>query len=114
MISAGTPTNFNPLALPDTGENRAFLADWLVRLVSSNGPAPDAEDRAIIVDAIDANYAQEPSHRRLRYLRELFRGVRRPNAGDIAARLAAWCDDGENAWLFDNDTDRLEIGRAHV
>jgi len=62
----------------------------------------------MIADAIDANFAQPPAHRRLRYLREVFRGARRPTAGDLAARLAAWCDKGEHAWLFDNEIDRLD------
>ncbi|HWX90434.1 MAG TPA: VirB4 family type IV secretion system protein, partial [Rhizomicrobium sp.] len=109
VISPGQPTGFNPLALPDTGENRAFLSEWLSRLLSSYGAPLTAEDRAIIADAIDANYAQEPSHRRLRYLRELFRGQRRPSAGDLSARLGAWCDGGEHAWLFDNEDDALDV-----
>jgi type IV secretion system protein VirB4 len=107
VISPGEPTGFNPLALPDTGENRAFLAGWLGTLLGSDGAQLDAEDRVIIADAIDANFAERPDHRRLRYLRELFRGGRRPSAGDLAARLGAWCDDGEHAWLFDNAADRL-------
>ena len=87
VISPGQPTGFNPLALPDTGENRAFLAEWLSRLLSSYGAPLTAEDRVLIADAVDANYAEQPDHRRLRYLRELFRGQRRPSAGDLAARL---------------------------
>jgi type IV secretion system protein VirB4 len=63
----------------------------------------------MIADAVDANYAQPPGHRRLRYLRELFRGGRRPSAGDLASRLGAWCDGGEHAWLFDNADDRLDV-----
>ncbi|HEX6866145.1 MAG TPA: VirB4 family type IV secretion system protein, partial [Caulobacteraceae bacterium] len=109
VLSPGRPTGFNPLALPDTGENRAFLAEWLATLLSTDGAALNAEDRAIIADAVDANFAQAPAHRRLRYLRELFRGGRRPAAGDLAARLGAWCEDGEHAWLFDNSDDRLDL-----
>ncbi|HEX5776792.1 MAG TPA: VirB4 family type IV secretion/conjugal transfer ATPase, partial [Caulobacteraceae bacterium] len=90
-------------------ENRAFLADWLATLLTTDGAHLDAEDRAIIADAVDANFAQAPGHRRLRYLRELFRGGRRPSAGDLAARLGAWCEGGEHAWLFDNAEDRLDL-----
>jgi type IV secretion system protein VirB4 len=108
VIAPGEPTGFNPLALADTGENRAFLAEWLATLLRTDGAVLDSEDRAIIADAIDANFAQAPSHRRLRYLRELFRGVRRPSAGDLAARLAAWCEGGEHAWVFDNAADELD------
>ena len=108
VIAPGEPTGFNPLALADTGDNRAFLAEWLATLLRMDGDVLDAEDRAVIADAIDANFAQEPSHRRLRYLRELFRGARRPSAGDLSARLAAWCEGGEYGWVFDNAVDQLD------
>lgn len=113
VIAPGQPTGFNPLQLKDTGENRAFLADWLATMLRADEARLDAEDRAIIADAIDANFAQPPSHRRLRYLRELFRGSRRPTAGDLSARLHAWCDGGEHAWVFDNADDELD-GEARV
>ena len=109
VINPGEATGFNPLALADTPANRAFLADWLGQLLTAEGGGLDAEDRAMIAEAVDANYAQAPGHRRLRYLRELFRGARRPHAGDLAARLGAWCEGGEHAWLFDNGADRLDI-----
>ena len=109
VIAPGEPTGFNPLALPDTGDNRAFLSEWLATLLRADSAALDAENRAIIADAIDANFAQPPGHRRLRYLRELFRGTRRPTADDLAARLAAWCDGGEHAWVFDNAVDELDV-----
>ena len=109
VLRPGEPTGLNPLRMADTPANRAFLADWLARILSSGGEAVDAEDRALIVDAIDANFSQPEDHRRLRYLRELFVGARRPSAGDLAARLAAWCGEGEHAWLFDNADDRLDF-----
>ncbi|HEV2532775.1 VirB4 family type IV secretion system protein [Phenylobacterium sp.] len=109
VIAPGQPSGFNPLALPDSAENRAFLIEWLARLLGVDGARLDAEDRALIADAVDANFAQPPQHRRLRYLREVFRGGRRPAAGDMAGRLAAWCEGGEHAWLFDNAEDRLDL-----
>jgi type IV secretion system protein VirB4 len=109
VISPGEPTGFNPLALADTPANRAFLADWTAQLLTAEGGGLDAEDRAMIAEAIDANYEQPAGRRRLRYLRELFRGARRPHAGDLAARLGAWCEGGEHAWLFDNAADRLDL-----
>ncbi len=109
ILRPGEPTGLNPLRMADTAANRAFLTDWLARILSSGGETVDAEDRALIVDAVDANFSQPEDHRRLRYLRELFIGARRPSAGDLAARLAAWCGDGEHAWLFDNAEDRLDF-----
>ena len=115
VLRPGEPTGLNPLLLPDSPANRAFLGEWLALLIggASDGAggaaALDAEDRALIVDAIDANYTQPAGHRRLRYLRELFTGARRPTAGDLAARLQPWCEGGEHGWLFDNADDRLDF-----
>lgn len=109
ILRPGEPTGLNPLQIEDTPANRAFLADWLARILSVGGEVLDAEDRALIVDAVDANFSQPRDGRRLRYLRELFVGARRPHAGDLAARLRAWCEDGEHAWLFDNPEDRLDF-----
>ena len=104
-ISPGAPTGFNPLALPDTPANRAFLRDWLAVLLAADGP----EEFATISAAVDATYANDPSLRRLRHFKELLAGARRPEPGDLADRLAAWIGEGEHAWLFDNERDRLDL-----
>lgn len=104
-IRAGEPTGFNPLALPDTPGNKAFLRDWLGVLLKASGP----EEDATIAHAVDAAYANDASLRRLRNFRELLSGSRRPQPGDLADRLGAWIADGENAWLFDNAQDQLDL-----
>jgi len=105
-IAAGHPTGFNPLALPDTAINRAFLRDWLGVLLQAQG----AEEHAIIAAAVDAAYANDPALRRLQHFRELLAGSRRPQPGDLASRLDAWMEGGEHGWLFDNAEDRLDLG----
>jgi type IV secretion system protein VirB4 len=109
LLAPGEPSGLNPLQLPDTAENRGFLIEWLERLLAPGGTPMDAEERSVLADAVDANYTQSSGHRRLRHLRELLRGVRRPSAGDLAARLAPWCEEGEHAWLFDNPHDRIDL-----
>ncbi|WP_086608800.1 VirB4 family type IV secretion/conjugal transfer ATPase [Erythrobacter donghaensis] len=109
-IAPGDPTGFNPLSLPDSPANRAFLRDWLSVLLKAEGP----EELATISAAVDATYANDPSLRRLRHFKELLSGTRRPQPGDLADRLAAWIgapggDGGEHAWLFDNERDRLDL-----
>lgn len=106
-IAAGHPTGFNPLALPDTAGNRAFLRDWLGVLLKAQGP----EEEAIVAGAVDAAYANDASLRRLSHFRELLAGSRRPEPGDLASRLDAWIGAGEHGWLFDNADDRLDLGR---
>jgi type IV secretion system protein VirB4 len=104
-IAAGHPTGFNPLALPDTPVNRAFLRDWLGVLLAAKGP----EEEATIAAAVDAAYANDAVLRRLANFRELLAGSRRPQPGDLASRLDAWIGSGENGWLFDNAEDRLDL-----
>ncbi len=113
-ITAGAPTGFNPLALPDTPHNRAFLRDWLGVLLNADGP----EELAAINQAVDAAYANDASLRRLRHFKELLSGARRPQPGDLSDRLSAWIGNdragfdnggGEHAWLFDNADDRLDL-----
>jgi type IV secretion system protein VirB4 len=104
-ITAGLPTGFNPLAMPDTMTNRAFLRDWLGVLLCANG----TEELALIAAAVDAAYANDPALRRLGNFRELLAGSRRPLPGDLAARLDAWIGGGEHGWLFDNAEDRLDL-----
>jgi type IV secretion system protein VirB4 len=104
-ITRGQPTGFNPLKLPDTPVNRAFLKDWLGLLLDANGP----EEESDIGKAIDEIYAHGPELRRLRFLRDLLGGGRRPQPGDLASRLDAWIFEGERAWLFDNREDELDF-----
>ena len=106
-IAAGHPTGFNPLALPDLPDNRAFLRDWFAVLLKAEGP----EELGTIADAVDAAYLNDASLRRLRHFRELLSGARRPQPGDLADRLAPWIEDGEHAWLFDNAADRLDLSQ---
>ncbi|MBW8882238.1 MAG: VirB4 family type IV secretion/conjugal transfer ATPase, partial [Asticcacaulis sp.] len=108
-LRPGEPTGFNPLQLPDNPGNRAFLRALIAQLVTRPNLPLNSEEEAIITEAVDANFEQEPQYRRLRYFRELLSGARRPTHGDLAARLSPWVGDGEAAWLFDNEADRLDM-----
>jgi type IV secretion system protein VirB4 len=109
-ITAGQPTGFNPLALPDSAANRAFLRDWLGVMLAANGP----EEMATIAGAVDAAYANVPALRRLTHFRELLAGSRRPQPGDLASRLEPWTEGGELGWLFDNAADELDVSAQTI
>jgi type IV secretion system protein VirB4 len=109
-LQPGTPSGLNPLQLPDTAVNRAFLIDWLCQLAG----APDVAEVAQIRDAVDVSFAQERQHRRLSHLVELFRGGQRPHAADLWSRLRPWWGDGERAWLFDNAVDTTDLSSDTV
>ncbi|MCI3131093.1 VirB4 family type IV secretion/conjugal transfer ATPase [Phenylobacterium aquaticum] len=111
-LRPGEPTGFNPLQLPDTPADRAFLRTWIASLVTGRGEGLTPAQDALIAAAVDANYDQDPVYRRLCYFRELLEGRGRPGPDDLASRLAPWCGEGEHAWLFDAPQDRLDIGAA--
>jgi type IV secretion system protein VirB4 len=113
-IRPGQRTGFNPLALEDTPANRGFLCDWCARLVSRPGETLAPDDVARVREAVDANFGQQPAFRRLRYFAELFRGDSRPHSLDMASRLRPWWGTGENAWLFDNEKDELDLGARTI
>jgi type IV secretion system protein VirB4 len=104
-ITHGATTGFNPLALPDNAVNRAFLRDWLSNLLEVDG----AEEETAIARAIDEIFAHGPELRRLRFLRDLLGGGRRPKPGDLPSRLDSWIFEGEHSWLFDNANDELDF-----
>ena len=109
-LSPGQPTGFNPLQLPDSAENRGFLRDWFGTLLQVQGP----EEQRTVADAVDACFDHDARFRRLRHFRELLAGNHRPQEGDLVSRLAPWVGSGENAWLFDNQADELDLDRKLV
>jgi type IV secretion system protein VirB4 len=110
LLRPGTPSGLNPLQIEDDPANRQFLIDWVVQLAGS----ADFDEIERIRDAVDANFAQDMPHRRLRHFVELFRGGHRPHSADLWARLRQWWGDGERAWLFDNETDLIDLSADAV
>ena len=114
ILRPGVPTGFNPLQLPDTPANRRFLQQWVSRLLTTRGEILSAEDVAKIADAVAANYEQQPGYRRMRFFRELLSGAHRPHAGDLSARLSPWVGQGDQAWLFDNERDLVDLSAQTI
>jgi type IV secretion system protein VirB4 len=109
-LRPGVPSGLNPLQIADTPANRQFLIDWLSMLAGGL----DGAEAEVVKDAIEANFAQVRSHRRLRHLVALFRGHSRPAVDDLHARMRQWWGAGERAWLFDNEEDLTDLSAASV
>ena len=109
IIDASKESGFNPLALPETNENKAFLNEWLRALVSVNDEPIDATDIARINEAVNGNYKLPPNKRVLRNIAP-FLGMSGP--GTLAGRLEMWHSDGSHAKLFDNDKDIIDFFSA--
>ncbi len=109
VINPGIETGFNPFQLPDTDENRDFIARFVKSLI---GREVTPKEETLITSAIDASYKQPLEGRRLRYFVELFEGADRDN--DIAARLKKWHSRGKNSWLFDCEKDLLPVDQRII
>lgn len=111
VIDPGKQCGFNPLQLPDTGENRTFLMEWLKILVCTNGETISAEDIRLLDQAIAGNYRLDPQDRRLRNI-VAFLGIDGP--GTLASRIAMWHTNGAYARLFDNEQDLIDLKVARI
>ncbi len=100
------PSGFNPLKLPDSPENRAFLTEWLQLILSSYGETLNSEDLLKISEAIEGNYKLDPKHRTLENLAP-FLGL--GGAGSLSNRLSMWYGKGTHKNLFGNEDDLLKF-----
>ncbi|MDR3290220.1 MAG: VirB4 family type IV secretion/conjugal transfer ATPase [Rickettsiales bacterium] len=106
ILDVAKESGFNPCALADTSENRAFLNEWLTALVTSGGETVSATDKSKINEAIIGNYKLPFKKRRLRNI-AAFMGMSGP--GTLAGRLEQWHSDGSHAKLFDNESDIIDF-----
>lgn len=111
VLRPGEKCNFNPLQLPDTLENRNFIAEWLGALVSSHDESLTADDMAVINDAVAGNYKLSKSDRTLSNIAPFF-GLETP--GSLSSRLKMWHGDGQYAGLFDNLIDTVDFNSNRV
>lgn len=111
VIDPGAVCNFNPLLLPDTTFNRAFLLEWIRSLISYNGEAVTTEDMQYVVDAVNGNYKLDKKDRMLRNIAP-FMGLDGP--GTVASRFRQWHSGGSYAGLFDNPVDMVDFNDGNI
>jgi type IV secretion system protein VirB4 len=111
IIDPGKVCGFNPLQLPDTGENRTFLLDWLKQLVSTNKELVTSDDIAFLSNAINGNYKLDHKDRRLLNVAP-FLGLSGP--GTLAGRLGMWNGKGSHAKIFDNEEDTIDFSKSNI
>jgi len=111
-IAPTSPVSMNPLQLPDSPENRAFLKTWFGTLVQAEGEYLIPSDVAeTINDCIDYAFEQlAPEYRTLSHLSQFL-----PIDFPRWPHLRKWLKrdqsriDGEFHWLFDNHEDVLNL-----
>ncbi|WFW29845.1 MAG: VirB4 family type IV secretion/conjugal transfer ATPase [Wolbachia endosymbiont of Menacanthus eurysternus] len=111
IIEPRTRTNFNPLQLEDTPNNRTFLVEWIKSLISVYNDKFTPEDIMRINDAIEGNFKLKKEDRFLGNLVP-FLGLAGPDT--IAGAISMWNGNGSHAAIFDNREDLLDFTKARI
>ena len=106
VIGKGRASGFNPLQLPPCEANLVFLARLIKRIAEMAGAPLTAADEREIDQALRGVMQLDMSERRLFNLLPFLNITQ---AGGVAERLARWCGDGDRAWVFDNETDQINL-----
>lgn len=110
VIDPSKKCGFNPLKLPENGENKNFLLEWLKLLVTVNGETLTSEDIKVLNTAIEGNYRLKREDRVLRNIVP-FLGIE--VEGSLASRISLWHSSGSHAKVFDNNEDVLDFSRSN-
>jgi type IV secretion system protein VirB4 len=104
VLTPGTPTGFNPLQLPGTPEDRAFVTDLLKFMVRPrDGGDLSALQLKIIDSAVTQIFSIPPADRRFADVAQLLKGTERQDQEDLASRFDVWVKG--RGWLFNNEQD---------
>lgn len=112
-IDPGKKCYFNPLQLDDTMENRTFIAEWFISMITNFNEEENVspQDLDAIQRAIDGAYKLRKQDRVLRNVAPFF-GMEGP--GTIASRLKQWHSGGRFAEIFDNAEDKINFSNAAI
>lgn len=106
VIKKGVSTGFNPLQMEPNASNIEFLNKLLKRIAEmAGGPISSSEERQIS-DAIQGVMRLPVEHRTLFNMLPFMDMTKEDS---VAHRLARWAGDGDRAWVFDNEQDRLNL-----
>lgn len=114
----GEKSGMNPLQMEPTQENVIFIKDLIKQLAASSGDPINHNDEVEIDRAL--NTVMLRLDKPLRRLSTLVQSLPNPVSADenarptVHARLLKWCEGGEYGWLFDNQTDDMDLTRYRV
>ena len=108
-LSAGEPTGFAPFQMDDNQENRYFLIHLLRKIATINGQPLSDEEAQTLKEAVDGAY-QLPKKDRI--LRHIVPFLRMRKSGSLRMRFEPWVNEGQYAWIFDNEVDHFAMDKA--
>jgi len=109
-LSVHGNTGWNPMQLPDTAENRAYLVDLMMLMRTCYGGRLTPDDIERFKWAVHENYELPHADRRLRNVAWRF------GQGELAKDMRVWHGANEhlgaNWGLFDNEDDSVDLGKC--
>jgi len=105
-LKNGIATGWNPFKLDPTPQNITFVESLMRWFCMRNDQTLTPAQEKQLSDAVRSVFAAKPEIRRFRSILQFL-----PNTeiGGLNTRLERWCLDGPNAWLFDNESDNLNL-----
>lgn len=114
VLSPGESTGFNPLSLPDSGENREFLFQLFAYMLKpSDDRQMSASEEQVIRNAVGAVLTGPDEGKTLPAFATLLRGRLRAGEGDLLARLETWLRHDQRGWLFNNPIDQFSLSSIY-
>jgi type IV secretion system protein VirB4 len=108
VLAPGTPSGFNPLALPDEPKTREFLFQLLAFMLKpSDGRRLSASEEQVIRNGVSLTMAAGPEARNLDAFATLLRGRLKAGEDDLLTRLDPWRQQNQRGWLFNNAEDHF-------
>ncbi|QNT77558.1 VirB4 family type IV secretion/conjugal transfer ATPase [Entomobacter blattae] len=116
-LKDGVPTGWQPLQMDGTTANKAFVKR-LIRLLAEISLKNEISHRQeeVIGQAVEAMMGKESifpqEGRTLTHFVQLL--AVEEGSSSLHELLAPWCREGQHGWLFDNDTDSIDLSRNDI
>ena len=111
-LQLGIPTGWNPFQMEPTQRNVAFMRRLVTFLAQLKGETVNTSQSREITTAVEQMTTLiDRSNRSLSTLITLLPNPLMDQTGmaSVHERLLAWCQGGEYGWVFDNQTDLLDL-----
>jgi type IV secretion system protein VirB4 len=105
-LHLGEKTGWNPFQLEPTSENIIFLNELIKSMLCHSNRTLTIKQIKELENAINTVMTLDKDSRNLKNLALSMPAI---SPDDIGSRMAEWINNGQYAWLFDNQNDELDL-----
>ena len=110
-LHMGQATGWNPLQLDNTPENIIFLNELIKTMLCHSQRTLTISQIKALENSINTIMSLDKDQRNLKNLVISMPAI---NPDDIGSRMKEWINNGQYAWLFDNETDELDFNVNNI